>query len=195
MKVGLLGGTFNPLHNGHIKVALTVYEKLGLDRVIFVPSASPPHKNCKILPFKIRLELIKKSISQYPYFEVSDLDKHPDKPSYTLLLVEKMKKLNPGSEFFFIIGSDNIVQLKTWYRYENLIDSVPIVAVTRESLSTRENEWTDYSDKLIHVEMEPARISSSEIMEKLKKNKSIDEFVPKAVSDFFKSEENKLKYQ
>ncbi len=180
MKIGILGGTFNPVHNGHLAVAKAVIEKLNLDNIWFLPSGKHPFKNkTGFLSYEQRFELIKLAIEEYPGFEVFDFDFHENKFSYTDDLIKKLRKLFPGNEFYFIVGADNVHELPLWHNYRWLLDNVKIVVVNRPEVDRSKWENLDFLDKLLFVEMEPVNISSTEIRVKIRKKESLKGLVPK----------------
>ncbi len=183
-KIGFLGGTFNPIHNGHISAALNAIEKLNLDRVVFLPGSNPPHKtNDALLPFEVRYRLIEESIKPYPGLEVSDLDNTQGEKSYTWNLVKKLREHYPHNDFYFIIGEDNIGSLKSWYRYKELLDEITFAVVTRNTDESFD-EKPDYFDRLIMLPMQPVDVSSTEIRRRMKEGENIAELVPKPVVEY-----------
>ncbi len=132
-KIGLFGGTFNPIHFGHLIAARSVAEQLALDRVVFIPSANPPHKSVAgLIDASERLEMVRLAIADEPAFEVSDCEIRRPGPSYTIETVASFRKqLDPESEICWIIGADSLPELTTWYRVSELVDCCRIVTVSR----------------------------------------------------------------
>ena len=184
IKIGILGGTFNPIHLGHIQIAKEAIEKANLDSVIFFPSKTPPHKKDeKILPFDIRVELIQKVLKNEKNISVSNLDDRDGKETYTFYLLQKLREYYPQAEFYFIIGEDNVSELKTWYKYEYLLEHLKFVVLTRKTENLSKWKDLDYLDKLDFYQMEPINISSSEIRKRLKNNKTIKGLVPEIIEN------------
>ena len=182
MKIAILGGSFNPIHNGHIEIARQVREKLNPGKFFFVPSANNPLKqNISLLSFEKRYQLIKKALIKYPFFYVSDLDNTGNNFSYTDELIKRFQKKYPKDEIYFIIGEDNIVQLPLWHNYKWLLDNIIFIVLTRTT--DTKNNWNklDYINKLTFINMPPINISSTEIRNKVKANKSIKELVPNEI--------------
>ncbi len=187
-KIGLLGGTFNPIHLGHLRMAETAKSALNLNKILFIPSGTPPHKQKDgLIDFFKRFELIRESIKNIPYCEVSDFDNTKDK-SYTLNLINRVQKKFPEAKIFFIIGEDNVLNLKTWYKYKELLEKVQIVVLSRNIHFKKRQEWEDlpYIDKLLFIEMKKIDISSTKIRNLLDKKQSIDHLVPKPIADFYR---------
>ncbi len=132
-KVGLYGGSFNPIHFGHLISARSVAEALGLERVVLIPSASPPHKQrAELAPAADRLEMTRIAVAGDPLFEVSDIELLRTGPSYTFDTVMEMRgRLGLGAEIVWIIGADSLPELATWSRIGKLVEAATIVTATR----------------------------------------------------------------
>ncbi|MBI4972849.1 MAG: nicotinate-nucleotide adenylyltransferase [Candidatus Omnitrophica bacterium] len=132
MKIGILGGTFNPIHLGHLILAEEVREKLDLERIIFVPAYLPPHKdNTEIAPAKDRFAMVKLAIKENKYFCVSDIEIKRDGRSYTIDTLNEFKRRYPQDELYFIIGSDLLKYLDEWKDLSEIIKMVKFVVATR----------------------------------------------------------------
>jgi len=179
MKIGLLGGSFNPVHNGHIELAQNALDSFQLDKILFLPSGNHPlKKHDNFLPVEIRYDLTKNAIASHPKFEISRLDMATTEPSYTKLLVMRLNKTFPNDEFYFIAGSDIITELSKWYDYKWVLDSIKFVIAYRPDVD--KSTWNEFEhiDKLHFMEMEPIDISSTMIRKLIAQNKSISAFVP-----------------
>ena len=132
MRIGILGGTFNPVHIGHLILAEEAREKLRLDKVIFVPTALPPHKeDLNIAPASDRLKMIKLAIGGNKYFTVSDIEIKRQGRSYTIDTLTELKRKFRRDELYFIIGSDLLKYLDEWKDLSQIIKMVKFVAATR----------------------------------------------------------------
>ncbi|MDA3797641.1 MAG: nicotinate-nucleotide adenylyltransferase [Kiritimatiellae bacterium] len=131
IKVGLLGGTFNPIHIGHLNIAETALLDFDLDKVIFLPCYIPPHKNDDVLPGKIRFELIEAAISKFKNFEVSDYELKKGGVSYSVETLKAFTQLHPENEYYFIIGADSLCELHTWRDVYPLLELCTFVTITR----------------------------------------------------------------
>ena len=179
MKIGLLGGSFNPIHNGHLELAQTALDSFNLDKILFLPSGNHPlKKQSDILPVEIRYDLTKKAIASHPKFEISRLDMATTEPSYTKLLIMRLNKEFSNNEFYFIAGSDIISEFHKWYDYKWLLDNVEFIIAHRPEIDR--STWTDleYIDKLHFMEMDPIDISSTMIRKLIVQNKNISALVP-----------------
>ncbi len=135
--LAILGGCFNPVHYGHVRMAVELHEKLAsvLSDITFMPSAHPPHKpEAHMLPFPLRAELVRKAIAPWPWLHCSLLEGERDKPSYTWDTLGLLKKeLASGQELFFILGMDDYAQLPTWHNGLRLIERATLLVISRES--------------------------------------------------------------
>ena len=132
MRVGLLGGTFNPVHTGHVRLAVEVLETLGLDRVELVPAGAPPHKSgAGLLPFALRAELCRAAAEGVPGLEVNPLEGDRPGPSYTIETLRQLAASRPGDEFFFILGMGEFLVLHEWREGLRLPEYAHLVAASR----------------------------------------------------------------
>jgi len=131
-RIGLFGGTFNPIHNGHLHVADVVREQVHLDRILFIPSGLPPHKQAAVCaPAHHRLAMLQHALSEHPYYEVSDLECRRSETSYTIHTVEQLRRALPEDDLFFMIGADAFSELSSWKEAERLLTLCHFVIVTR----------------------------------------------------------------
>ncbi|MFO8069079.1 MAG: nicotinate-nucleotide adenylyltransferase [Alkalibacterium sp.] len=182
-KVGILGGTFNPPHLGHLIIAEQVRCQLGLEKVMFLPSADPPHKKeKKTIAAKHRIAMIRASISSNDGFSLEEIEIQRGGKSYTYDTIVQLKEMNPDIEFYFIIGADMVEDLKNWYKIDDLLQIVQFVAVNRPSYTLN----TSYP--VITVDVPNIDISSSLIRQKAMDNCSIKYLVPPEVEKYIGSE-------
>ena len=182
MKIGLLGGSFNPVHNGHLAIAKNALEQLELDKILFLPVGMHPLKTDRNIPsFEIRYKLLETALKHFPDFEVSALDEKSENLNYTDKLIKTLKSKFPDNEFFFIAGDDIVLELPRWHNYRWLLDNVKIVVFNRPD--TDKSEWKnlDYLNKLFFLEMKPVNISSNEIREKIRKEESVSGLLPEII--------------
>jgi len=186
-KVGLFGGTFNPVHNAHLKVAQKSIEQIGLDRVIMVPSKNPPHKTTRGIPdADTRYKMVELAIQGEENLEVSRVEIERDGPSYTIDTIIEMKKVY--DDLVFIVGADNLVKIETWKEPEKLLKSCPFVIAPRGGYKK-----ADFDDKIFDgkdlrfLDMDEISISSTKIRERIMDGESINSMVPSAVVDYILS--------
>lgn len=188
MKVGILGGTFDPIHTGHLFIAQTALDEAGLDEVVFVPSGSPPHKkNNEVTNASCRLHMVTEAISSNPNFNVSEIDIDNNKTGYTYDLLTLLTEKNPEVSFYFIMGADSFMEIKTWYRYDELLTMVGFIVMKRKGYDSEEMDYQTgifkktHQARIIILDSPKLEISSSEIRNRIKTNKSIKYLVPEKV--------------
>lgn len=180
MKIGILGGTFNPIHIGHLILAEEVREKLGLDKIIFVPAYLPPHKDSSdIAPACHRFSMIKSAIKASRYFSVSDIEIKRDGRSFTIDTLKEFKKIYPRDELYFIIGSDLLRYLDEWKDLSQIIQMVKFVVATRPGYPL--DKIPSYISTLA---IRAVDISGFEIRLAIKEGKSFRYLVPEAVFNY-----------
>lgn len=188
MKKGIYGGTFDPIHNGHLALAATALEKLQLSKVIFVPCGNPPHKEERIVTdANLRLNLIKLAICNNNNFQVSDFEVKEEGYSYTYKTLEVFKAMEPETEWFFLSGMDCLFDIEKWKFPERILAAANFTAISREGykeedITIRKNyleKKYGYSISILPMELSP--ISSSSIRNLVKKGENCSDFLPKKV--------------
>lgn len=179
MKVGILGGTFDPIHIGHLIAASSVYEALNLDSIVFMPAGDPWQKRDRELSTgKQRLEMVKLAIANDSRFEASDIEINRSGPTYAIDTVREWKSANPEHELFWIVGSDALSGIPSWHEWEAFVSEVTIVAVNRIGQSD------PVPFEFISVEMPEVRISATELRDRFTNRLDTQYLVPKKVSDY-----------
>jgi len=215
-KTGLFGGTFDPIHYGHLRSACEVKEKFNFNRIFIIPAALPPHKKTKTVEnSQHRLEMIRLATAGFSEFGVSDIELGRKGPSYTIDTVEYFKSQCGGeTRLFFIIGSDAFLELDTWKAYSDLLKLIPFVVMIRPDascpdISVKEQHILNFlisrvsekyvyhseDDAFLHPESPPVfihrvtslDISSTHIRRLIKGNRSIRFLVPEAVEQYIKT--------
>jgi len=207
MRIGILGGTFNPVHIAHLRIAEEVRERFDLDRVIFVPAATPPHKPLAgDLPFSLRYRMVELAIAGNPSFTLSDIEGKRDGKSYSIDTIHSFLEEYDGDELFFVIGSDSFLDIGTWFRYETIFSLCNIVVVERPtavvlsicsslpleilhdfSFNEAEKRLTHRSGHSVHyLKGIPLNISSSAVRSLAGQGQSIRYLVPDVVEQFIK---------
>jgi len=139
-KVGILGGTFDPPHLAHLRIAEEAREAFSLSEVWFCPAFDPPHRKEKPkADFEKRLHMTSLAVENNPAFKVIDIERG-ESPSYTIITLQKLKKLLPQVNFYLIIGWDSFLEFGTWYRYQELIDYAELIVCTRGNMDKAEAE-------------------------------------------------------
>jgi len=182
VKIGLLGGSFDPPHYGHIALAETAYKALELDKILFLPSGNHPLKNNKtILTAEQRFLLVEKAINDYPHFEASRLDFSDDHPSYSAELVKRIRSIFPDSELYFITGDDIVLELPKWKDWKWLLQNVQFVVAQRPDTDRRKLLELKYLEHFVFIKMPPHDISSTEIRKKIKLKQDVSALIPSSI--------------
>lgn len=180
MKIGILGGTFNPIHLGHLILAEEVREKLQLNKIIFVPTYLPPHKDTSdIVPAGDRYKMIKFSIEGNKFFLVSSIEIKRDGLSYTIDTIREFKKIYPGDELYFITGSDLISYLDNWKDLDEISKLVKFIVATRPG-----HPLEKIPSYITTVAIRAVDISAYEIRRCIKEDRSFRYLVPEAVFNY-----------
>ena len=189
-RVGIAGGTFDPIHFGHLAAARAAQDALGLDRVRFIPSARPPHRpDSPGASGYHRLEMVRLAVADTPGWEASDLELAREGPSYTYdtLTTIGREGLSP-LQIFFITGADAFAEVATWYRYPDIFALATFVVVTRPgtalaSLRARLPEDTARANVVL-LEADTPDISATDIRTRVARGESVEGLVPAAVSAY-----------
>ena len=190
-RVGILGGTFDPIHIGHLMLAEAVRDEYDMEQVLFIPAAQPPHKlGRKISPAEDRFMMTVLATCSNPAFEVSDIEMRREGPSYSVDTVRALLRASGGdTEFFFIAGTDIIREIHTWERIEELLTICPFIAASRPGCRPDvERTCTILGDigvRQIHLLNTPElEISSTDIRERVARGDSIRYIVPREVEQY-----------
>lgn len=185
-KYGIIGGTFDPIHNAHLYIAYEAKLKLGLDKVIFVPNGSPPHKSLKkVTGASLRYEMVKEAIKDFEDFEVSDYEINKKELSYTYKTLEHFK--SNDIELYFITGADCLFDLDKWKNVSEIFSLCNFVVFTRpgfkeeDLLKQKEIAEKKYNGKITFLNVLDLEISSTDIRKRIGEGKRVDFFVPKEV--------------
>ncbi len=186
MRIGLFGGTFDPIHNGHLKIAGIVQRKLGLNKVIFIPAGILPHKAQSLAAAKDRLAMVKLSLRDKKKFTAIAYETIKKSPSYSIETVWHLKrKLGRQAKFFFIIGADAFGEIRTWRRWQELLRICRFVVINRPGYKiTLPNRSAAVNVIVLRITGIP--LAATAIRQKIAKNKSISKLVPKAVYTYIK---------
>ena len=132
MNIGLLGGSFNPIHNAHLGIARAAREACRLERVIFIPAADPPHKSLEgDVSFDNRVSMVKLALADHPQYELSTIEGERKGKSYSIDTIRQFRQLYPSARLFFIIGADSYLEIGTWHRYSELLTLCDLVVAER----------------------------------------------------------------
>lgn len=190
-KVGIMGGTFNPVHIGHLILAENAYEKFGLDKVLVMPSGIPPHKDTSTTILKKhRVAMVKLAIEDNPRFELSLMEINREGITYTYETLNWLTKENPDTEYYFILGADSLFSFEKWKNPDTICKYSTILVAPRVDLVTGELDKQvaylkeTYHAKIDYLDTPNMDISSEIIRENIATNKSIKYYVPEKVEQY-----------
>lgn len=186
--IGIMGGTFDPVHVGHLLVAEQARERMELDEVWFIPSNQPPHKNSSPIagPFE-RLEMVRRAIDGHADFRLCDIEFERGGTSYSVETASLLKKRHPDCRFHWIIGSDMVRYLPKWYKIKELADQVSFVGLKRPGYPSVEGELPDWlRSSVTMIEMLQLDISSTDIRNRLSEGRSARYLVPDPVLSYIR---------
>ena len=191
MRFGILGGTFDPIHLGHLLMGETAWQKLGMQRVLFVPAGDPPHKQSEVgTPARHRRAMVELAIAGNPNFELCPVDLDRAGPHYstdTVRLIRAQYELT-AADCFFIIGSDSLQDLPKWHQPAELLKLCRLAVIHRPGyqpeMSTLAEQLPGVSERLLWVEMPLIGISASDVRDRLQAGQSIRYQVPAAVREY-----------
>lgn len=190
-KVGILGGTFDPIHTGHLILAEAAYEFFSLDYVLIMPNGNPPHKAGQVnATMEQRTRMVELAVADNPHLKVSDFEKTPQDYHYTYETLEFLKKEHPDTDYYFILGADSLVHFHTWMEPRRICEACSILAATRdhmesEELTARIQELSRvFGAHIYPMETPNIDISSNMIRERVRTGRSIRYYVPEAVEEY-----------
>ncbi len=173
-KIGIYGGTFDPVHHAHLILAREAAERFELARIIFVPAAISPHRTAPVASAEARLQMLRAAITGEPLFEIDECELHRPPPSYTIETIELLREKRRGAQLFLLLGDDNLAGLPRWRRFEELREVVTFVVLPRAR--------TEVSHEYLSVKRR-VDVSATEIRERVRTRESIRYFVPAVVRE------------
>ena len=177
-KIGIYGGTFDPVHHAHLILARLALERFALERIVFVPTRLSPHKNDSVATPEVRLQMLRSAIEGEAQFEVDDCELQREPPSYTIDTVEKLRQKYQGAHLFLLIGDDNLAGLPSWRGFEDLRHMVTFVVLQRA--------FTPVVHEYLNVDRR-IDISATEIRNRIASGRSIQYLVPRSVEQIIRT--------
>ena len=189
MRLGVFGGAFNPVHNGHVNLAQQYIRILNLDMLYIIPTANPPHRTgSDFAPADARLDMLRAAFAGNDKVVVSDMEFRREGKSYTYDTVQILKSQYPGADIFLIVGEDQLFKFEEWYRYTDILKEVTLCTAARGESCRR--KIADFSNQhfgsanVFIADIEPVVVSSSQIRGKIKAKDDISGLVPSCVLDY-----------
>lgn len=188
-KIGIMGGTFDPIHIGHLILGEAAYEQFGLDEVWFMPAGNPPHKQNRAgrATDAQRVEMVKLAIRSNPHFALSLEEMNEDGYSYTYRTLERLSAEHPGTKFYFIIGADSLFDFDQWKEPQRIADACTIVAATRNQTSPQvfervlEQRRLQFHGNFLKLDTPNLDISSQAIRECIRRNQTVRYYLSEEV--------------
>lgn len=204
-RIGILGGTFDPVHRGHLTVARQVLSGFQLDTVLFIPAPAPPHKDRSLTPFAHRVAMLEAALEGEPGLNVSILEAERSSPSYTVETLEEIHRRLDPCRLFLVVGADMFVEIELWYRYEDLFRLADLVVAARPGFSASavagqvasltgsftfdaEQQLWHRSDgfRIYYLPDTDIGVSSSHIRQMLTQGNAVNDSVPAAVNAYIR---------
>ena len=185
IKTGIFGGAFNPVHNGHVRLAEEAVKQLKLKRLLIIPTFESPHKATKLAPFDDRAEMCRLAFGHIDGAEVSDIERRLGGTSYTINTVRELKRQFPDDQFFLLIGGDMLYSFDQWFKYESILNEVKVCAVARGGDSY--SDMLEFANEMGKIRVLPTQaldISSTEIRDKISAGGDISGLVPDDVAEY-----------
>lgn len=192
MRIGLIGGSFNPPHKIHLEVAINLKEKGYVDKVIYIPNIRNPYHDKILIPPRDRYEMVKLMIQDYDYLEVSDIEIRHNRQYYTYETMDIFSKQYPDDDIFFIMGSDNLLEIEHWANYEYLLKTYKIIVIKRDiddiNKIINDKPWLKpYKHNIVIIEnKESSSLSSTLIKEMISKDQDVEAYLDTKVYDYIK---------
>lgn len=190
MKKAIFGGTFDPIHIGHIHIAYEALYNLDLDEVIFMPNGRPPHKrNRLVTEEKFRYEMVSRAIEEEKKFSISDFEIKSDSLSYTYNTLMHFNDIEPYTQWYFLVGVDSLMTLRQWKNIDIILDNCTLAVFSRtgynidDVLKMKRDLEQEYNKEIILLEMSLLDVSSTEIKKKISEDKMVNYLLPKGVNE------------
>lgn len=191
MRLGIFGGAFNPVHNGHINLAESYIKSLSLDKLVVIPTANPPHRSGADFADEChRIKMLSLAFESVEKAEVSDIEFKREGKSYTYDTIEQLKSMYNHAEIFLIIGADQFLSFTNWYKYDEILKEAVLCTAPREKDMV--HIIKDYAENILQgaeyfiADFEPVVVSSSEIRERIINNKDASSLLPEKVYKYIK---------
>lgn len=192
-KIGIMGGTFDPIHNGHLVLGEEAYRQFLLDEVMFMPTGIPPHKaGQRIADAEDRKHMVEIAVEQIPYFSCSDMELIRHRTTYTAETLTLLKEENPEVEYYYIVGADSLDQMNGWYHPEIIFKKAIILAAMRQTQTfvefSRAKKMLEqrYGAIIYLLQCPMMPISSSQIRRSIREGISVERHLPRPVWEYIK---------
>nr|WP_296029555.1 nicotinate-nucleotide adenylyltransferase [uncultured Dorea sp.] len=197
MKIGIMGGTFDPIHNGHLMLGHAAFRAFHLDKIWFMPNGNPPHKKSSTIKSSAqdRMEMTRRAIAPYPEFELQPYEALRQEVSCSYQTMEYFHAQYPDDEFYFIIGADSLMAIESWVHPERLFPTCTILATYRDEIRTKEAMLEQirhlnqkYHAKILLLETSLMPVSSHELRAKMKAGVPVEAYIPASVETYIQEQ-------
>lgn len=190
--IGIMGGTFDPIHNGHLLLGKQAYKEYHLKEIWFMPAGKPPHKSeHRVTAVEERCEMVRLAIAKYPYFVFSDFEAKRSGNTYTAQTLRLLNETYPQHQFYFIVGADSLYEIEQWYHPEEVMAQAPLLVAGREyegaprTLKEQVRYLTEKYQASIHLlHFDEVDISSGELREMESRGRKLYKYVPEPVEQY-----------
>ena len=193
MKIGIMGGTFDPIHIGHLLLGEFAYEEFGLDEIWYLPNGNPPHKQqAEESTLNHRVEMIRQAIRNVPYFKLCLHEAKETEHSYTYQTMRELNTLYPENDFYFILGADSLFSIETWKYFREIFPTCTILAAMRDDKDAADMRMQiryleeKYGARIRILQAPLLEISSTTLRERASRGQSVSYMVPDAVAEYIK---------
>ncbi len=195
-KIGIMGGTFNPIHYGHLFLAENAFDQIGLERILFMPSKNPPHKTKPdMVTDEQRVDMIELAIGDNSHFELSTLELEREGLTYTADTLTILTAENPDTHYYFIVGADSLFMMHQWKKPQIIFDQCTVIAAGRDHVvQERLQKQAEFLTEQYHadirlIQMPTIQISSADIRERLAEGKTLRYYLPDQVIAYMKEKQ------
>ena len=185
-RVGLIGGTFDPIHNGHVLLAQFALEKIPLNRILFIPAADPPHKDCVYVSASARMQMVSLAVADMESVFVSKIELDRSGKSFTVDTLRQLCKQNPNDSYYLIIGDDNVSQISSWHDPEGIFELCTVVVGNR--MITDRVGKKQFLDQMTLLDTPLFELSSTEIRQRLITGRSVKGMIPESVESYIREQ-------
>lgn len=194
MKIGIYGGTFDPVHKAHINLALAAYKQANLDKLYFMLNFKPPHKkDHKISSYNDRKNMLNLAISKYPFFSICEIERERKENSYTSVSLAILKQRYKMDDLYFVMGADSFLELNTWFEYKKIFSLVNLLIIDREYIDKEKNifklrqEYIEkYNANINILNFKKTNISSEQIRNSIRANKDCSNLLNENVLEYIR---------
>lgn len=191
-KIGIMGGTFNPIHHGHIVLAEAAYKDFSLDKILFMPSGKSYMKQ-HVLDNEKRVTMVSRAIEDIPYFELSTIEVERPGNTYTSETLQQLTQQNPNVQYYFIMGADSLFHIERWKNPEIIFSLSTLICMMRNDydmvdIKAKGTELTQKGANILYLNVPKITISSTDIRNRVKLHQSISDLVPEKVEKYILQE-------